>query len=80
VIRQDLLEELDSLPEEAQRQVVDFIALLRQRYLTAPAKEASELEDLAGEEFIGMWRDRQDMADSTAWVRNLREKEWSRTR
>jgi hypothetical protein len=23
-----------------------------------------------------MWRDREDMQDSTAWVRSLRQREW----
>jgi hypothetical protein len=26
-------------------------------------------------EFVGMWRDREDMEDSVAWVRALRERE-----
>ena len=30
------------------------------------------------EPFIGMWRDREEMADSTAWVRRLRARQWSR--
>ena len=32
--------------------------------------------DLKQQPFFGMWRDRQDMQDSTQWVRDLREKEW----
>jgi hypothetical protein len=28
------------------------------------------------EPFIGMWRDRSDMKDSTIWVRHLRAAEW----
>ena len=30
------------------------------------------------EPFIGMWRDREEMADGTAWVRRLRACQWSR--
>ena len=26
--------------------------------------------------FVGMWKDRDDMADSAAWVRQRREAEW----
>jgi hypothetical protein len=33
---------------------------------------------LANEPVISMWRDREDMKDSAAWVRRLRESEWER--
>ncbi|HYX14285.1 MAG TPA: hypothetical protein VE944_07940 [Nostoc sp.] len=82
--QQELFNEFLSLPAEAQRQVIDFIAFLRQRY--AVVKSASHLPDidLINDSFIGMWsvgvarrRHRQDLADSTAWVRGVRENEWS---
>ncbi len=31
----------------------------------------------ANDPFIGMWQERQDMDDSTTWVRNIRHSEWS---
>jgi len=31
---------------------------------------------LSDEPFIGMWRGREDMRDSTAWVSSLRRREW----
>lgn len=33
---------------------------------------------LSEEPFIGMWRDREDMADSSEWVRKVRQREWAR--
>ncbi|MDZ8051454.1 MAG: hypothetical protein RMX68_004285 [Aulosira sp. ZfuVER01] len=64
-----------SLPSEAQSQVMDFIAVLRQKYtVVEPAFEPPNV-DLLNHSFIGMWRDRQDLTDSTAWVRNIRENE-----
>jgi hypothetical protein len=68
-------DEYRRLPAEAKRQVADFIAFLRQRYSAGrrPRRYAGNLED---EPFVGMWRDREDMQDSTAWVRHLREQEW----
>ena len=75
----ELLNEFLSLPAEAQHQVIDFIAFLRQRYaVVEPASESSDL-DLINDSFIGMWSDRQDLADSTAWVRGVRENEWSKS-
>ena len=32
---------------------------------------------LTKDPFVGMWRDREDMADSSAWVRRARQREWA---
>lgn len=69
-----------ALPPEAQRQVVDFIALLRVRYLRSRSIRKSPSADLAKEAFIGIWNDRDAMEDSNAWVRRVREREWIRSR
>ena len=34
---------------------------------------------LSSQPFVGMWRDREEMTDSTAWVRHQRQQEWSRS-
>ncbi len=74
--REKVLRELISLPPEAQKQVIDFIAFLQTRYLhPRPVKKARQPK-LTDEHFIGIWRDRQDMQDSTAWVRSARKSEW----
>jgi hypothetical protein len=77
--QQELLNEFLSLPVEAQRQVIDFIAFLRQRYSAVESASHSADFDLINDSFIGMWSDRQDLADSTAWVRGVRENEWSKS-
>ena len=74
---EEFLRELASLPPEGQRQVADFIALLRERYAHSQSLEPIT-SNLSQDSFIGMWRDREDMQDSSAWVRNLREHEWVR--
>ena len=73
---EEILREINALPLEAQRQITDFIAFLRQRYQSSQMPESTS--DLKSEEFVGMWRDREDMSDSTAWVRNIREKHWGK--
>ncbi|MGQ9628172.1 MAG: DUF2281 domain-containing protein [Anaerolineae bacterium] len=73
-----LVEEIASLPPEAQKQVIDFVAFLKTRYPTAQAIDKTKRTKLTDEPFIGMWRDREDIRDSTAWVRNLRQCEWVR--
>jgi hypothetical protein len=30
------------------------------------------------EPFVGMWRDREEMRDSSAWIRNVRETHWGK--
>jgi hypothetical protein len=77
--QQQLLNEFLSLPAEAQRQVIDFIAFLRHRYAVAEPATESPNFDLINDTFIGMWSDRQDLTDSTAWVRGVRENEWSKS-
>ena len=75
--QQDLLDEFVSLPVDAQRQVTDFISFLRQKYQTKAPVRGNDAQ-IQDDKFIGMWSDREDLTDSTEWVRNLRDKEWSR--
>ena len=75
MIDKEILREINSLPPEAQRQLEDFICFLRERYANLQAKTAPT-SDLESEAFVGMWRDREDMRDSSAWVRDVRESNW----
>ncbi len=72
----EIAREIASLPPEAQKQVADFVAFLRTRYSTKRGRRREKQTSLADEPFIGMWRDRWEMQDSSAWVRELREREW----
>jgi hypothetical protein len=74
--QQDLLNEFLSLPAEAQVQVMEFIATLQQKYTVVTPASTAQSSDLINHNFIGMWTDRQDLADSNAWVRNVRKNEW----
>ncbi len=71
-----ILQEIESLPPEAQKQVLDFVAFLKARYSMVSLTPRPKRTKLRDEPFISMWRDREDMRDSTAWVRNLRQREW----
>ncbi len=72
-----LITALNSLPPEAQRQVAEFIAFLKKQHelVNQPTKRNSA--GLSRQPFIGMWRDRDDLKDSSAWVRKTRQQEWS---
>ena len=68
--------EISELPPQAQRLVVEFIALLKRSYAQGQPSPAAPQSELADDPFIGMWSDRDNMQDSVAWTRNTR----SRTR
>jgi hypothetical protein len=75
--REYLWNEVNTLPQEAQQQVLDFIAFLRWRYAQSYEEIKERVTELPDEPFVGMWRDRQDMSDSSKWVRQVRIEEWS---
>ncbi len=77
--QKEIWREFSALPPELQKQVMDYIAFLKERYASS-RKRAVKRIPLEKEPAIGMWRDRVDMADSTAWVRNLRKTQWERRR
>ena len=72
--------EMASLPPEAQKQITDLVAFLKARYLSTPTPKRAKRAKLTSEPFIGMWRTRKDMRDSTTWVRNLRRGQWEHSR
>lgn len=74
-----VLSEFDDLPQDAQKQVIDFIAFLQSRYKTEASKKESRRQDITKETFIGIWKNRKDMGDSSAWVRDVRNREWGNT-
>lgn len=74
-----IIQDIASLPPEAQKQVIDFVAFLKTRYRPVPSAPKAKYVKLAEEPFVGMWRDREDMQDSSKWVRQLRHREWERT-
>ena len=74
---EEILREINSLPPEAQRQLEDFISFLRARYRSSQPKNPPT-SDLESEAFVGMWRGREDMRDSSAWVRNVRQSHWGK--
>lgn len=74
--QEEILREILSLPPEGQQLVADFIIRLRERYQRSQSIEKPEGADLNKDGFIGMWHDREDMRDSSEWVRMVREREW----
>jgi hypothetical protein len=50
--------------------------ILNQKLHPTNLPAETTLSNLKDEPFVGMWRDRQEMKDSSQWVRQLRQKEW----
>jgi len=69
-------EEIKSLPVEAQRELIDFVAFLKTRYPVWRTIRKDRQTKLTDEPFVGMWRVREGMRDSVAWVKSLRQREW----
>ncbi len=70
--------ELAALPPKTRRVVFNLISMLRALPGPDAAPRKAKRPPLEREKFIGMWRDREDMADSTEWLRSLRGREWKR--
>lgn len=80
---EQLKDDISTLPPAAQQLVVDFVAFLKQRY-SQPEAATHQPLNLENEPFVGMWsvceappqEARPEMADSTAWVRQIRQQHW----
>jgi hypothetical protein len=74
---QSIWRQFDTLPTEAKREVIDFIAFLQTRYQRSTLEKRSQSTKLSEDPFVGIWKDREDMNDSVAWVRDVRKREWA---
>ena len=72
---QDIWQQFTTLPPDAQALVADFITSLKQRYNHSNSPQPQQ-NDWKSDPFIGLWQDRQDIQDSTQWVRSTRSSEW----
>ncbi|MCX6045823.1 MAG: DUF2281 domain-containing protein [Chloroflexi bacterium] len=72
----EFFQDFAALPPEAQKIVADLITLLsKQNERTKPIRKMKSTR-LVDEKFIGIWQDRDEMNDSTAYVRDLRKHGW----
>ena len=70
-----VLKKIKKLPPEAKQQAQDFVDFLYDRYAKGETKK-SEKKSILESSFFGKWKDREDMQDSTDWVRKVRESQW----
>jgi hypothetical protein len=66
---ESLAQLISSLSEGERNLLYEMLGLL-----SPPAETTSP--NLRDEPFIGMWKNREEMQDSSQWVRNTRQQEW----
>lgn len=71
---EEILKQMASLPAEGRREIENLISRLNAHYREKKDEVAQPIESGP---FIGMWSDRDEMSDSSAWVRDTRNKHWS---
>lgn len=63
-----------TLPADTPLGQADIVVVIAPQATAVP----KTLGDVLHSEFFGMWRDREDIADSAAFARQLREDAWKR--
>ena len=71
------MSQIEALPPEAQKLVGEFVKLLNKQYQIAKPSRKPRKKELDLGDFVGMWKDRPEMEDSVAYVRELRRTQWS---
>jgi len=75
----ELIKRIKKLPSEAQQEAADFVEYLSQKYIQQPIdSNSTKKKSILESSFRGMWKDREDMQDSTKWVRELRKSRWAK--
>jgi len=75
----ELIKRIKKLPSEAQQEAADFVEYLSQKYIQQPIdSNSTRKKSILESSFRGMWKDREDMQDSTKWVRELRKSRWAK--
>jgi hypothetical protein len=72
-LEQAILEKVRSLPIEKQQEILNFADSLAREFQADTTEPKIAWQNHPS---IGMWKDREDMQDSTGWVRQIRKQEW----
>ncbi len=73
----ELIKQLKRLPSEAQQEAADFVDFLYKKYIGQGKKRTESKKSILESSFRGIWKNREDMQDSTQWVRNIRKSRWA---
>jgi hypothetical protein len=68
---------IDSLVQIISSLTTEERVNLEQKLQVQTLSTEIKLPNLQDEPFVGMWKDREDMEDSSHWVRQVRQQEWT---
>ena len=71
-----VLKKIEELPPEARKEAQDFVDFLYEIHVDKKAENRSLTKTLLESPFFGMWKDREEMKDSSRWVREVRKSQW----
>ena len=74
--KKSVLDKFDELPPEAKKEASDFVQFLYDRYVKSTSKKTKK--PVSKSSFVGMWKDRSDLSDSSAWVKKQRRTQWTK--
>jgi hypothetical protein len=70
----ELIKQIRKLPSEAQKEAADFVEFLTKKYIRKSEElDSPRKKSILENSFRGVWKDRDDLQDSTKWVRELRK-------
>lgn len=69
---------IEKLPPEAKKQAQDFVDFLYEQYVVGKTK-TTEADSISESDFFGIWKNRDEMKDSTSWVKKVRKSQWPDT-
>ena len=70
-------DDFDNVSAGAKNKVSVFMATIISRCNKAMSAPPLKKTSLSNEPFIGIWADRDDMHDSSKWVREMRDNKWN---
>ena len=76
----ELVKQIQELPSDARQEAADFVEFLYERYVSRNRVGKKPRKPISESSFRGIWKDREDMKDSTEWVRNIRKSRWNRVK
>ena len=68
---------IDSLVQIISSLTIEERKNLEQRLQVKTVSTEMNLSNIQDEPFVGMWKDREDMEDSSQWVHQVRQQEWT---
>jgi hypothetical protein len=70
-MEEDVWKVLEITAHEQRRSISDLVRqAVREKYLSSPSRKSQVLKSI-----VGLWRDRDDLGDTEAYVRKLRKGE-----